>query len=177
MDLVCRIGMSHTYARDLRSTVRHKSPLARKIAGAVMESCKICRWDGARLAARDIAPGGLAAELYSAWAEHEALAALAEGKPLDRVVTLATLMGRRKGMLFPPTPDTFELCTITVDGVDVSVDVSRVLEHLRGWTYQERVWVMDDVLSGIVGAEFYPPAPIEKLLTGARSWGKARAVL
>ncbi|AAZ56985.1 hypothetical protein JCM3263A_22290 [Thermobifida fusca] len=177
MDLVCRIGMSHTYARDLRSTVRHKSPLARKIAGAVMESCKICRWDGARLAARDIAPGGLAAELYSAWAEHEALAALAEGKPLDRVVTLATLMGRRKGMLFPPTPDTFELCTITVDGVDVSVDVSRVLEHLRGLTYQERVWVMDDVLSGIVGAEFYPPAPIEKLLTGARSWGKARAVL
>ena len=59
------------------------------------------------------------------------MAALAEGKPLDRVVTLATLMGRRKGMLFPPTPDTFELCTITVDGVDVSVDVSRVLEHLR----------------------------------------------
>ncbi|WP_232306664.1 hypothetical protein [Thermobifida cellulosilytica] len=159
--------MSHTYSRDLRSPVRRKSALARQIAGAVLESCKICRWDGSRLAARDLAPEGVTAELYSAWAEHETLAALAEGKRFDSVVTLATLLGRRRGMLYPPTPATFALCQIAVDGVEVAVDVSRVLEHLRGLEFQERVWVVDDVLSGIVGAEFYPPAPIERLLAGA----------
>lgn len=167
MDLKCRNGMTHTYTRDLRSPVRRKSELARQIAGAVLESCKICRWDGARLAARDLAPGGLAAELYSAWAEHETLAALAEGKRLDSVVTLATLMGRRKGMLYPPTPDTFGLCEITITGVEVAVDVSRVLDHMYCLEFQERVWVVDDVLSGIIGAEFYPPAPIKRLLAGA----------
>ncbi|WP_344974737.1 hypothetical protein [Salinactinospora qingdaonensis] len=99
----------------------------------------------------------MTAELYESWVEHKTIAALVEGRLLSGTFPATEVIRNQGCMWWSPTAATTPLCTVTVDGPGVSVDVSAVLTHLEGCTLQDRALVIDDVLDGLIGSEYYLP--------------------
>lgn len=133
-----------------------------------MDSCKPCRWEGALSFADDLAPGGVVAELYRIGVEHSVLAALAEGRQLPDRFVLEQLKFFWPGVgHWPQTAATRPLCTVTIEGTAVRVDIDRVLTQLQELTRMERAHLVDDLVDVIVGAEYYPPDKIPQFLATA----------
>lgn len=154
--------------RDLRSPIRHASPPAQWLAAAAMDSCKPCRWAGALDVADNLSPDGVIAELYRVGVEHTVLAALAEGRQLPSRFVLEEMRFFWPGVgHWPQTAATRPLCTVTIEGTSVRVNIDRVLTRLQGLTRMERAHLVDDLVDVIVGAEYYPPDKIPQFLATA----------
>ncbi|MFC7327718.1 hypothetical protein [Marinactinospora rubrisoli] len=157
------MACQRTHATDgLRGTIRSRSEEARRLVAAVMASCKLCRWEGTHAAAADLSPSGVLAELYTCAAEQSVMTSLVEGRRLPAgPFPLSEIRGSGGVICWPPTPPTWSLCRVTVEGDRIRVDLGRVLAHLADLTVQDRARVADDCLDTLVGAEFYPAERIE----------------
>lgn len=150
--------MAHAHSgRDITTPLRTRQ--GRELLDAALNGCKLCRWRGCRAVA-DSTIG----DLYTHWALHRVQSARAEGARLAGTFSLVHVTGNGGRLVYPPTKGTYPLCAVTVEGPQVEVDTSAVMEYVAGLSTRERAWVVDDLLDGLVGAEAYPRTKIEGFL-------------
>ena len=149
-------AMAHTHTMQLRTPL--VTPEARVLLGAAMQRCKPCRWSGGQLDLEAIE------DLYVQWARYRTIAAIVDGRDIRGTLALERITGRDDHLHWPESTPAIQYGRATVTpGPEISVDPSAAMDYVAELNHEERARLVDDLLDGLVGSEFYPGEYLARL--------------
>ncbi|MDS1271562.1 hypothetical protein RIF23_14785 [Lipingzhangella sp. LS1_29] len=142
--------MVHAHVHEPRVPLRTAE--ARQLLAAAMDRCKVCRWAGNT-------SDEAIEDMYLQWARHRTISALADWRVLRGTLRLADVTSCNGHMYWPETGPAVERGWVTVTAgtrVSVTADATEAMSYIATLDHGQRARLVDDLLDGLVGAEFFP---------------------